>query len=902
MGSAHIMDMDITWSPEGDRVNVFADEAARSPTFSARCVNAAAEITGVARKILRDLHGFDDRATSLDQLLTTQEAYVEDEAAVVEKAAKDPVLQRARRVAAQAEKVSQGGPYNPLDSPAVREVMGTSRQVRLTLEKTMDEVWASGALGSPDDEEDDLSPEGREGSKESSKAMSRRGSKVLQDIPGESSRPGSRGTDQYGLPRLEERLERVGRECITEAEVPRLQIAFKRFKIGGTNDLHKDSLPTVLGYLGHVMTMGEGLWELYAEVTRYDCIDFDEFYSFMEKYVVYEIQEFSRVFNEFDEDGSGEMDMYELRQLLAHLGITPLRAMFQEALEYVDQDQNGQLGFEEFMRFLVVYRHAEGFTTPEVVALRKAYCRLTVNDLLPADSLTDALVRVFGQQVEDEANFLTEELAKNAGEGDAEGLQFFEFLIFARRAREMQRGTLHSEYGPTPGSAPSGGLRREDTATEQFHAADTDASGTISQKELKAALVKMGYTPLRAPTKEVLNEVLGECTSKTELDFDQFFDFMLLYRRREGFLSSQINEFNVIFVRFDTDGEEEISAIELADIFRYLGYSPNMEEIHLYLAKVDVNGSGSLDFREFISLMAMHRKAEVDKAKQVFQSFTKDSKQSWLENKGDILSALVELDIEAPVELIKSVPKHGLDFDSFMDLKDFCREDFVRKQRKKAGFSDEEIEHFQETFDRYDRDKSGEIDNQELQKILKEFGWEPKTIKDQQALLGKLDQARVLAEEAGLENGTEAGSSDLMFWEFVQLSRILEKERDMAEIETMNKLMAELNFTAQEVDEFRVVFHDRTRPKSEEEESGQTPKKKGPALLSRDGLRRILRFVGAKITGTNAPELDAQMKKVENSDQMIDFNGFLRIMRWLLDSNFGGVNDGDPVSPAADKK
>lgn len=911
----------VLWSPDGALKTKGSDKSA-SPTRPSRCGNEGlditepqssrhgdegpdisenegpeiGEITRVAQRILRDLDGFQDAATRLDSLLSSQEKFKNDPGAVAAEAANDPVLQRARQVAACAEAYDNGdGLREPAIPPSVRNVVSTTRKLVEDLEQTMIGIWASSAFSAADaGGSDELSPGPKADDDAPTDDTPPEREPENSRLSSRSRSPKTQKSDNNGLPLLSERLEQIGKECITEADIPKLQLTFKRFKVDGTNDLHKDSIPVVLGYLGHVMTMGDGIWDLYDQVTTYDYIDFDEFYQFMEKYIVYEIEEFNRVFLEFDEDGSGGMDVEELRLLLSSLGITPLKGMFDEALAHVNADETGALDFGEFMKFLVVYRHAEGFTKAEVGALRKAFNRLMVNDTLPAASLCDALVRVFGLQLEKEAIKLTEEL-----ERDNEGLLFFEYLIFARRAREMQRGKLLADCYK---------FGRAISKLAMFDQCDKDRDGNISLQELREALRSMGYAPLLGPMEEVLTEILYgvdakvRSTTALSLDFDQFFDFMLLYRQRDGFLSSQIAELNRVFTRFDTDGEEEINAVELADIFRYLGYSPNMEEIHLYLAKVDANGSGSLDFREFITLMAMHRKTEVVQAQNVFGKYvSKEEKDKLLiDSRTDILSALLELGVEPPAEVVKTFPKE-VNFDDFFALKDSCREDFVIKQRKKAGFSDEEVESFRDAFDRYDKDKSGEVDNLELQKILKDFGWEIRSLEEQKQLLVKLDQARVLAQEAGVENGTEAGSTDLVFWEFVQLSRILEKERDLKEIEDMNRLMLELSFSAAEVDEFRVIFHHRTKPpedETEDEAAGHRPAKRQAASLSREDMKRLLRSAGARITTTNVTVLDAEFKKVASEQGNFDFPAFLRLVRWLIDTNFGGWNDPPPADRA----
>jgi len=127
------------------------------------------------------------------------------------------------------------------------------------------------------------------------------------------------------------------------------------------------------------------------------------------------------------------------------------------------------------------------------------------------------------------------------------------------------------------------------------------------------------------------------------------------------------------------------------------------------------------------------------------------------------------------------LPPHvqSWDFDGFVAIIDACRWSLVAKERKKAGFSDARIEELKVAFQRYDKDGSGVIDNHELPPILTDFGWQPRTFEEQAILMKKLDIAKERAREAGIENLSNA--SEIDFWTFVQLSRMLETEREREE-------------------------------------------------------------------------------------------------------------------------
>ena len=66
----------------------------------------------------------------------------------------------------------------------------------------------------------------------------------------------------------------------------------------------------------------------------------------------------------------------------------------------------------------------------------------------------------------------------------------------------------------------------------------------------------------------------------------------------------QIAEFREAFSLFDKDYDGAITKFELGNAMRALGQNPTEEEVKEMIDEVDADGSGSIDFPEFLSLMA----------------------------------------------------------------------------------------------------------------------------------------------------------------------------------------------------------------------------------------------------------------------------------------------------------
>jgi len=909
------VDPHITWNEEGDGLSFSMDGVQKevaSPTPSARAAAASEAVAMAARKVCDDIERVQEE---IDEFKKRQAASARKPVCL--EAMDDPVLQRAMEVADIAKRKytrqwKDGSREETEETATLREIHSVTRGVNEKLKQVMEDLWRTKVRTKPIDKsaEFDKHPDMEQEEDENAEVV----------VAGDAQDTGPKKKAMVeltkdveevdGLPNLKDRLKSVNNEDgFSQQEIKRIRTAFSRFKLPGTWDLHRDSLTKLLSYLGHVMTKGDGIWDIYAQITVYDYLDFDEFLGFMDQYVVWERVQFQQLFAQYDEDGSGEMSRDELRTLTASLGIVPLKGMMDEAMALVDEDGSEELSFDEYVKFIIVYRHCEGFTRAEVKELRKSFDKLSEESkdegkgmALPIASMTDGLVRVFGMQIEEFSTALTEEIMGGpevADGAEPEGLAFGEFLIYARRAREAQHTSLEEMYGL---KAPSGeGAMSQSAKVCEFSLNDEDGSGGISLDEVLTALRANGYEPLRCVVQEVLHDVMeGGWSDDRELDFDEFFDFILVYNKRDGFLKTEVEELMQVYYRFDEDGSEEISGVELADIFRFLGYTPTLEEVSHFVAEVDVNGSNALDPREFLQLMQMHRKTEIGKVRKVFESFAGKAVNTKM-SKGTMPSALSALGHGSSVSevFMKDVPKEGHDFFDFMIIADHCRSAWMAKQRKKAGYSEAELEHFQDLFNKFDKDRSGDIDAKELITILNEFGWAPINTDERNLLMERLDKARKLCRECGVQEVSKLGSSDLRYWEFVQLCRLLQKQKDTDEEEYMAKLMVTLKFSLPEIDQFRQVFNTWINIDKEDDAPPPDPSVKNvPQKLSRDLVRRLLRSLGCKLTPGNALELDKQTNVLEDASKNLAFDAFLKLMRWVLDSNFSDINGTDAAKKA----
>ena len=82
----------------------------------------------------------------------------------------------------------------------------------------------------------------------------------------------------------------------------------------------------------------------------------------------------------------------------------------------------------------------------------------------------------------------------------------------------------------------------------------------------------------------------------------------------------QIDVFKEAFFLFDKNGDKTITTKELEMVMRTLGSNPTEVELQDMINEVDVDNSGTIDFSEFLAMIATKLK-EVDSEEKVLETF-----------------------------------------------------------------------------------------------------------------------------------------------------------------------------------------------------------------------------------------------------------------------------------------
>ncbi|XP_074567121.1 calmodulin-like [Curcuma longa] len=168
---------------------------------------------------------------------------------------------------------------------------------------------------------------------------------------------------------------------------------------------------------------------------------------------------------------------------------------------------------------------------------------------------------------------------------------------------------------------------------EAFSLFDKDGDGCITTKELGTVMRSLGQNPTEAELQDMINEV--DADGNGAIDFPEFLNLMARKMKdtidrqagmAEQLTDDQIAEFKEAFSLFDKDGDGCITTKELGTVMRSLGQNPTEAELQDMINEVDADGNGTIDFPEFLNLMARKMKDtdSEEELKEAFRVFDKD--------------------------------------------------------------------------------------------------------------------------------------------------------------------------------------------------------------------------------------------------------------------------------------
>ncbi|XP_050710471.1 troponin C, isotype gamma-like isoform X4 [Eriocheir sinensis] len=146
------------------------------------------------------------------------------------------------------------------------------------------------------------------------------------------------------------------------------------------------------------------------------------------------------------------------------------------------------------------------------------------------------------------------------------------------------------------------GLEKEQVEglRKAFDAFDTDKKGSINVDTITTILRMMGVKVSESNLREIISEVDEDGSG--ELEFEEFCALAakFLIEEDEESLKAELKE---AFRIYDKQGDGYITTKVLKEILRELDNKLTEEDLDGIIDEVDEDGSGTLDFDEFMEMM-----------------------------------------------------------------------------------------------------------------------------------------------------------------------------------------------------------------------------------------------------------------------------------------------------------
>ncbi|XP_056168080.1 calmodulin-2/4-like [Syzygium oleosum] len=145
-------------------------------------------------------------------------------------------------------------------------------------------------------------------------------------------------------------------------------------------------------------------------------------------------------------------------------------------------------------------------------------------------------------------------------------------------------------------------------------------------------------------------------------------------RRGDVLTKQQIDEFQEAFCLLDRDGDGCITIAELATAIKSLDQNPTEEELQSMINEVDIDGNGTIEFGEFLNLMARKiKETEIEEElKEAFKVIDKD--QDGYISPNELRRVMINLGEKLTEEELEEMMREAdLDGDGRLDYEEFIR-------------------------------------------------------------------------------------------------------------------------------------------------------------------------------------------------------------------------------------
>merc|ERR1712240_309221 len=178
--------------------------------------------------------------------------------------------------------------------------------------------------------------------------------------------------------------------------------------------------------------------------------------------------------------------------------------------------------------------------------------------------------------------------------------------------------------------------------------------------------------PARTHTGSTGSHTMAKPDPYADIDFDEIND-------QTGLANDEIKCLKVCFDLFDTKKQDYLSADDLGEIMRAMGFRPTEEELVDLVNEIDEDGSGQIEFPEFCQLCATFLVEDPDietmkkELKDAFRIYDKEG-QGFITTEtlrgliGELLAPLTDEELEGIIDELDEDGSGSMDFDEFCEM------------------------------------------------------------------------------------------------------------------------------------------------------------------------------------------------------------------------------------------
>uniref|UniRef100_A0A336MWX1 CSON002481 protein n=1 Tax=Culicoides sonorensis TaxID=179676 RepID=A0A336MWX1_CULSO len=358
-------------------------------------------------------------------------------------------------------------------------------------------------------------------------------------------------------------------------------------------------------------------------------------------------------FNAYDVEKCGSISTEVVGEILETLDIKLTEDELDDLIDEFDEDESGELDFHEFIEL------AKRYIEPEVDFDTRGYLTL--------DTFKEILRELDGEIPEEEIDDIVDEI-----DLDGSGTVDFEVL------------------------------------KSIFESFDVSKTGSCPLEIIPAILSTLGVKT----QKDELNVIISEIDADGSglIDFDEFLELAKRYIEPEPDYTRLSAELKEVFMIFDKQNKGYLEIDEFKSIIKEIEPDLPEDELDHFVQEVDADGSGKIEFEEFLEVMVV--------LKKIFDEFdVEKSGTCSLEIIPTTLSTLgVKMKEEDMEKLIKEVDANGSGLIEFGEYVELAKKYIEPEEDYKQIYGE-----LRQVFMVFDKENKGYLDPAEFKKIIKEI-------------------------------------------------------------------------------------------------------------------------------------------------------------------------------------